>query len=177
MRKCKSCGVIVEIWAKNYSCIPVRDGHPLFPERFPDKPELSAIDRGFNRGDIVRNRYGHVAIVTFANDTWGDIRVRLGGEYANEYVSVAMAWRVLKKATQSQASKWLMRSAKSKYSLSMTDKGFTIDPITQKTIFGYEKDKYISTLSKTKDYVGISSDDLTNIIYLAMREDIWNIKQ
>lgn len=140
MTKCSLCGENTTTWGRNIPCKPTTT--PLFEDFLPDQPELSAIVRGFSPGDVVRNSHGHVAIVTYANHKWGDIRVRLRGKGSAEYCTTAMGWRVVKKASSEQAQRWLAEEALRAKEEFICRRDFRIDPVTNETIHLHEEDRY-----------------------------------
>lgn len=155
MKDCSFCGPILAPWAKNFPCQPAEN----FPDQFPNQPGLSAVARGFSPGDIIRNSRGHTAIVTFANDTWGDIRCCGYGRYPQQRVSAAMSWKILKKATQSQAEEWLEFNQVARGQEIHRD--FDIDPITNKTIFKHN-DSIFDRMGNWLP-IGIKSSMITDI--------------
>lgn len=133
MKKCNLCGENKATWSKNFPCHPSET--PIWTDHLPEQPELSAVARGFSPGDIIRNSYGHIAICTYANHTWGDIRVRLRNKHASEFSSVAMGWRVVKKTSRAKAQRLLEEELHTNTKLYGFNHYFGIFPKTNETIF------------------------------------------
>lgn len=148
MKKCSLCGENATKWGRNFPCHPTET--PAFEDHLPDQPRFSAVARGFSPGDIVRNKYGHVAIITYANHKWCDIRVRMKNKYTHEFPTVAMGWRLVKKASVEQAARWLAEeSERSKNDLPHIDRYFRINPITNETIYLQPEDYWNSIYDKS----------------------------
>lgn len=140
MKACSLCGENAAIWGRNYPCHPVPT--PALEKSTDEELKRSARERGLAPGDIVRNDSGHVAIVTYANDKWGDIRVRLRGKYAEEYPSHAIGWHVIKKASPEQAKRWLESDKERTKDHVPFKRTFRVDPVTQATIYIHDEDEF-----------------------------------